>query len=120
MEEKEIICIGCPMGCRVKVTADRGGIISFNGNKCKDGEELVAKEFKSPRRILTATVLAEGSRQALLPVRSSMPISKDKIREAISFLATVRIKPPVNMEQLIIPNILETGADIIATKALVE
>jgi len=117
--EKEIICIACPLGCRVKITADDNGEIkSFEGNKCKEGKKFVTEEFKSPTRILTATVIIEGSRRALLPVRSNIPIPKDRVRECMNLLATAKVKPSISMEQVIITNILDTGADIIATDEL--
>ena len=37
MEEKRLICIGCPMGCPLIVTMDGGEVVSVKGNTCKRG-----------------------------------------------------------------------------------
>ena len=38
MERKELICIGCPLGCNLTVEMDGGQVVSVNGNTCKRGE----------------------------------------------------------------------------------
>ena len=37
MERKELICIGCPLGCNLTVEMDGGQVVSVNGNTCKRG-----------------------------------------------------------------------------------
>ena len=32
MERKELICIGCPLGCNLTVEMDGGQVVSVNGN----------------------------------------------------------------------------------------
>ena len=38
MEKHELTCIGCPLGCSVKITLENNIIISVEGNTCKRGE----------------------------------------------------------------------------------
>lgn len=35
MEEKKLICIGCPLGCELCAVLERGEVISVTGNTCK-------------------------------------------------------------------------------------
>ena len=35
MEEKKLICIGCPLGCELSAMLERGEVISVTGNTCK-------------------------------------------------------------------------------------
>ena len=35
MEEKNLICIGCPMGCPLTVKMEHGEVVSVTGNTCK-------------------------------------------------------------------------------------
>ena len=35
MERKELICIGCPLGCNLTVEMDGVQVISVSGNTCK-------------------------------------------------------------------------------------
>ena len=38
MEKRELICIGCPMGCPLTVQLDDGEILSITGQTCKRGD----------------------------------------------------------------------------------
>ena len=35
MEERHLICIGCPVGCALTVKTEQGAVISVEGNTCK-------------------------------------------------------------------------------------
>jgi len=113
--EQEIICIGCPLGCRVTVKADHSGSITdMTGNQCKEGKEYVTLEFRDPVRVLTATLLTEGTRR-LLSVRTDKPVYKSQLKEVMRAIAKVKITPPVKVGEVIIHNILGTGANLVAT-----
>ena len=43
MEKRELICIGCPLGCPLTVTMEETGI-TVTGNTCKRGEIYAKKE----------------------------------------------------------------------------
>lgn len=116
MREVEIICIRCPVACRVKLTVnDKNEIIKVVGNECPLGEKYAEGEFKSPTRILTATVVTKSSSQPLLPVRTDKPIPKSMLKKCMIFLSKIRVKPPIKMGQVIIPNILGTDANVVST-----
>jgi len=118
MAEQEIICIGCPLGCRVTLkVGDKGELKGLVGHQCKEGKEYVIHEFEAPARVFTSTVLTEGGGR-LLPVRTDKPIPKSHVNEVMRAVAKVRVKPPVKTGQVIIPNILGTGADLLATGSL--
>ena len=118
-KEEKIICIGCPLGCSVNLTVDdKGEVTSITGNKCKEGEKYALDELRNPVRVLTATVLTEGSAQALLPVRTNKPIPKNLLLESMRVVARVKVKPPVKAGQVLLPNLLESGADLISTADL--
>jgi CxxC motif-containing protein len=119
MPEHEIICIGCPMGCRVTLTvSDQGEVVGFDGNKCKEGERYATDEFRSPVRVFTTTVLTEGSVRPLLPARTNKPITKGILRECMSPVSGIKVKPPVRRGDVIIPDIMGTGVDLISTEEL--
>ena len=117
----DFTCIGCPMGCQVTIVVDeKGNIDKVTGHECKDGKKFVQSEYANPVRVLTTTVLVEGSKRRTLPVRTSKPIPKERLREVMSALARIRVKPPVKMGQTIISNVLNTGGDVIATDLIAE
>ena len=111
--EKSFICINCPRGCRLKVDVN-GENITVTGYKCKRGLDYAKQEAIHPVRTLTSTVLVEGNARPL-PVKTSKPIPKELLFEAMKQISAVRIKPPVKIGDAIIKDILNTGADIIAT-----
>ena len=121
MAESEIICIGCPLGCRIKlIINDKGKITDITDYQCKVGQKYAQEEFKTPARTLTTTVLTDASSErVLLPVRTNKPIHKEKLRESMQLLPKIRVKPPIRMGQVIIPNILDTGADLVSSDELV-
>ena len=119
--ESEIICILCPLGCRVAVTSDSSGnVIGVAGNECKLGEKYAIDEYRFPARILTATAITQSSKRKLLPIRSNKPIPKGKLLESMYHLPRVRVKPPVKIGQVVVPNIANTGADLIAADDMIE
>lgn len=112
MPEMEIICTGCPLGCRVTVTGNADGTVeSITGNECKKGKEYVTSEFKAPLRVLTTTVLTEGGGR-LLPVRTDRPVPKKRLKELMQAAAGVKVRPPVKVGQEIVHDILGTGANL--------
>ncbi len=119
MPEDKLICIGCPLGCEATLTLnDQGEVTKITGCKCKQGQQYVLEEHRNPVRVLTATLLTQSSSQPLLPVRTNRPILKTKLKEAARFLAQVRTRPPIRAGQVILPNLLDTGADLVATADL--
>ncbi len=117
--EEKIICVGCPLGCEITLTTnDKGEVTEIAGNTCKEGKEYALEEFKNPVRVLTATVLTEGSERPLLPVRTNKPILKSRLKEYMSSLAKVRAKPPISVGQVIVSGIMNTGTDLVSTGEL--
>jgi CxxC motif-containing protein len=117
MAAKEtVICIGCPLGCRVDVMQDkRGRVIEIRGAQCKQGEKYVLKELKEPVRTLTATVRTADESYPLLPVRTSHPVLKALMDPIMRETARVVVKHPVKCGDIVVKNVSGSGADLIAT-----
>ena len=116
MNRRELICIGCPLGCNLEVEINENNEMKVSGNSCKIGEDYGIKECTNPTRIVTTTVFVEGGQEPTVPVKTGKDIPKDKIFDCISALKHVVVKAPVNIGDIIISNVLNTGVDIIATK----
>lgn len=94
MTEQVLICIGCPLGCRVTLKiSDDGKIESMIGNQCKEGKGYVIAEFRAPVRVFTATILTEDGKY-LLPVKTDKPVFKDDFKKIMKAIANLRVKPP--------------------------
>lgn len=115
--ERTIICISCPVGCRMKVKTNDGSFVSVEGNTCKLGEVYARQESVSPKRMVTAVVPVKDRRMPL-SVKTYEPIDKDKIKSVIDSLAKLELSPPIKMGQVIVENIFNTGVDIVATKPI--
>jgi CxxC motif-containing protein len=117
----EIICIVCPLACRVSVAADdERHILEVDGFQCKKGKEYAVAEYRSPMRVLTTTVIATKSRHALLPVRTNRVIPRGKLINCMNYLAKIKVKPPLKAGDVIVRNILNLGSDIIAVGTLLD
>ena len=118
MEKRELICIGCPMGCPLSVELDQGEVVSVRGNTCKRGEIYARKEVTNPTRIVTSTVVVEGGKLAAVSVKTREDIPKEKIFECMKALKGVKVQAPVHMGDVIVKNVADTGVDVIATKSV--
>jgi len=113
----EYICIVCPSSCRLTVSEENGEV-RVKGNECRRGEEHGIEEYKEPKRMLTTTVVIREAALPRLPVISSMEIPKMKLAEALSLLYKMEVSAPVRCGDIIVKNICETGADVIASRSL--
>ena len=118
MERKELICIGCPLGCNLTVEMDGGQVVSVNGNTCKRGDDYARKELTDPRRIVTSTVPVAGGNLPVVSVKTASDIPKRKIRECLCALKGVTLTAPVQIGDVIVENVADTGVDVIATKSI--
>ena len=89
-EEGVVTCTLCPTGCQVRFNVETG---ELEGNKCKRGAQFAEQERTAPKRILTTTVKLDDGR--LLPVRSSRPVSKQKLPQLVRQISGITVRPPV-------------------------
>lgn len=116
MEEKNLICINCPLGCMLTVTMDGGKILSVSGNTCKRGEAYAGKELTNPTRIVTTTVKVSGGSERMVSVKTKSDIPKGKVLECVQALRDVTVKAPIGIGDVIVENVAGTGVDIVATR----
>lgn len=116
MEEKNLTCINCPMGCNIKVVIDNEEIKSITGFTCKRGEAYAKNEVTKPVRVLTSLARIEGGDVSMVCVKTKEPIPKDKIFEVNSEIKKLKVKAPINTGDVLINNVLGLGVDVIATR----
>lgn len=122
MSAQEVTCIICPVGCKIKVEKDPGAELGYKleGNECKRGINYAIEEVTDPRRNLATTVVIERAHLPRLPVKTSIPIPKDKIFDCMREINNVKVEAPVKIGKVLIKNVLQTGSDIVATRSMNE
>ena len=113
---KELICIVCPKGCRLRVDENDG--CKVTGNSCPRGEEYGKIELTNPTRTITSTVAVRGAAHPRCPVKTTKPIPKGLIFEAMQELDGLELTAPVALGQVAVANVCGTGADFVTTRAL--
>ena len=113
---KELVCIVCPKGCRLQVDEEHGYAVT--GNRCPRGAAYGRNELLHPTRVLTSTVCIQGGLHRRLPVKTTAPIPKELIFEAMDTLNEVHLTAPVHLGQVVIHDLLGTGVDVVATRGM--
>lgn len=115
MNTRNLTCIGCPLGCPIKVTFDDDKIASVEGNTCKRGYEYAVNEVTDPKRTLTSTVKV-SNRDEMLSVKTDKAISFPLIDKVMEKLRNVKVKAPIKIGDIILENCDGKNTNIIATK----
>jgi CxxC motif-containing protein len=118
--EKELICILCPLGCKMQVAEkpDQPGELTIRNIQCKKGKEYAYEEYKNPTRTLTSTVAIHNTTLPRLPVKTSRALPKELVYRAMDEINKVELEGPVRMGDVIIRDLLGTGIDLVATRSL--
>lgn len=115
MEVRELTCIQCPLGCILTVSQEDGQI-KVSGNSCLRGEEYGRKEVLSPTRMVTSTVPVTSGEIGMVSVKTKNDIPKDMIFACMEEIGRTRVKAPVSIGDVIIPDCAGTGVPVVATK----
>lgn len=122
MEKREMICIVCPVGCRLEIVEDKENETGYSvsGAMCKRGPIYGIKELSNPTRLVTSTVKIKGGTLPLLPVRTDKEIPKDKIFDCMEIINNIELEVPVKMGEIIAENILGLDVNIITSRSITE
>src|SRR6056297_520005 len=116
LEKQTITCVACPKGCEVTVEHDGDEIIDIMGNACPQGADYAKEEIVAPTRILPTTIRVKNGALPLCPVKTTKQIPLENMFEAMAVIGEKEIEAPIKMGDVLIENILDTGADIVATR----
>ncbi len=116
---KQLVCIGCPRGCRLTIEKKDGEFI-VTGNTCPRGEAFAIGEMTRPKRTICSTVKTSFPDVPVLPVRVSDDIPKDKIFDVMREINAVTLTERIGRGDAVIKNVLGLGVDVIATSDLLK
>ena len=109
--KRELTCIVCPIGCSLVAEIEDGKVVSVTGNTCPRGKVYAETECISPMRTITTTVrCADGT---IVPVKTSVPIPKEKIFEAMELINKKTPHLPISIGDVIIEDVF--GSKVVAT-----
>ena len=109
---KELICITCPRGCRLKIDDN----LNVTGNFCPRGKIYAIDEITAPKRVITSTIKLKNSVYPRVSVKSDKAVPKDKIFDVMEELNKVEINAPCKINDIVIKDVLNLGINIIITK----
>ena len=117
-ELRQLVCIGCPLGCHLVVEHHGPAAWRVQGYGCKKGKAYGLEEVTDPRRMVSTTVAIRGARWARLPVRSARPVPKDLVAAICRALHQIEVTAPVQMGDVVLEDALGTGIDMLASRSL--
>lgn len=115
---KNLICIGCPLGCPLTAEMQDGKVLSVRGNTCPRGKKYAEKELTNPERTVTSSVKVIGGEMGAVSVRTAGDIPKSKMTDCIKELSKITLTAPVHSGETVIRNVCGTGVSVIATKTV--
>ena len=109
---KELTCIICPRGCRLKIDDN----MNVTGNFCMRGAMYAKQELTDPRRSITSIMRVSNRENLMVSVKTNKDISKAKIFEVLKAIENISVQAPIHIGDVLVKNAADSGADIIATK----
>ena len=109
---KELTCIICPRGCRLKIDDN----MNVSGNFCMRGAMYAKQELTDPRRSITSIMRVSNRENLMVSVKTNKDISKAKIFEVLKAIENISVQAPIHIGDVLVKNAADSGADIIATK----
>ena len=113
----EMICIRCPMGCRLSVV-EQDGALQVANYSCRRGLEYGLSEFRNPQRVVTATVPTDGD-PAWLPVRTAQPVPKSRVTAVLAELKRGYARAPLALGEPVLRDAAGTGVAVVASQPLI-
>lgn len=110
---KEMVCIVCPRGCRLKVDE---ATLEVTGNTCPRGAEYGRNEVTRPMRTVTGSVAITGGIHPRLAVRTDRAVPKEKMFDIMKVLHGFTACAPVKRGEVLIADVCGTGASVISSR----
>ena len=111
---RELTCIVCPKGCQMKAEIENGEVISVTGNTCPRGKQYAIDECTHPMRTITSTARTENG--AVVPVKTNTTVPKELMFDCMREINRAVVKLPAHIGDVLVENILGTGANVVTTR----
>ena len=113
--EKNLICIVCPIGCRLAITGTADDL-KVSGNRCNKGILYAQEEITNPMRMVCTTVKIKGGVHNVVPVKTDKTIPEKYKLEVVKAVNSIELQSPVKMGDIIISDLFGTGVNLVAER----
>ena len=113
--DRNLICIVCPVGCRLKVSGTIDDL-KVSGQRCKKGIDYAHDEITNPMRMVCTTVRIKGGIHPVIPVKTDKAIPERYKLDVVKEVNKIELSSPVKMGDIIIADLFETGVNIVAER----
>ena len=118
-EKREMVCVGCPIGCPLELDHQGTEIVEVAGYECDRGAKYARQEFTDPRRSLATTVRITGARWARLPVKTTSTVPRERVMGAARAIHEVEVSAPIKLGDVLLSDLLgEAGVHVVATRSM--
>ena len=114
----EFTCVLCPTSCVVSAEWNETELLRIDRAQCKLARDYVWGEIFDPRRALTSTVVVHGGDLPLVSVKADRPVPKGLVLDIVRRLSQVAAEAPIDVGDVLVPDVLGTGANIVATRKI--
>ncbi|PLV55699.1 DUF1667 domain-containing protein [Thermotoga sp. SG1] len=116
---KNVVCVQCPVGCKIKVELnEEGHIKSIIGNRCPRGVEYAKDEIRDPKRVVPTSIRVLNGELPLASVKTDRPIPKRFIPELMKIVREIKVEAPVKSGDIVLKDLFGTGANLVVTRTV--
>jgi CxxC motif-containing protein len=112
----ELVCIACPIGCRMSVATKPDGEVTVTGNQCPRGDVYGREEVSAPRRMVTAVVPTDFPAFPYAPVRTDRPLARAMVAPLLERLYSCTACLPLRQGDVLIEDF--HGVRVLITRTL--
>jgi CxxC motif-containing protein len=117
-DARDMVCIACPLGCRLTVTPAAGDEVTVSGNRCPKGEVYAREEILAPKRTVTAVVRTDSAAFPYAPVRTDSPLPRALSDGLLETLAARVVRLPVRVGATLLEDVAGSGVKVVFTRSL--
>ncbi|MDK2372896.1 MAG: DUF1667 domain-containing protein [Candidatus Korarchaeota archaeon] len=114
----KLTCVICPLSCSVEVEVEGNRVKDVRGFSCPRGKEWAVEEVLSPKRVVMTVIRVRAGKEPVVSVKTDSPIPKERIRELMSYLATLEVEAPVFIGQVVVEHPLGLETKVVATRSV--
>lgn len=99
--EREVICLVCPLGCKIKVKTRNNETLEISGYQCPKGIEYSKQEVTNPLRPFMSVIKVRNGAFPTVSVKAESLVPKRLLRELSRRTACLKVEAPVKCKDTV-------------------